>query len=337
MQKTLIFITTHIINKAIISEYKKMSKVKNADCILAVDNTKLKIPFDNRITEKEFYNTTVKCFFFDKEVHDELKLPFFAEHNPTDSFAEVMWYNSDYRFYYVKKYFPGYDYYWQFEYDVFCNGISYQSFFDKYSDRKEDFLTTNFREEYINGEWFWSNTMDWLYKDKKIYGVLFPICRLTANAADFLYKQRLIQKDLYEPIEDKKHTFWPFCELFVPTELINNGYTVYNLEEKQITYDKEYDLNEDRLFENPDNLIYHPVKGMFLEKEKKLKEKNKYLEKENGRLTKENKNLVNENGQLLKKLNSLKKKNKELNKKNKELSVFKVNIMGIKISHKRKV
>ena len=176
MPKTLIFISTHIINNAVISEYKKMLKVENADCILAIDNTNLKIPFENRITEKEFFGTQVKCFFFDKDVHNEINLPWFTEKNHTNNFAEVMWHNSDYRFYYVKKYFPDYDYYWQFEYDIYCNGDSYQPFFDKYSDRKEDLLILNFREEKHNGEWFWSyNRTDWLYKDKKIYGGFFPI------------------------------------------------------------------------------------------------------------------------------------------------------------------
>ena len=43
------------------------------------------------------------------------------------------------------------------------------------------------------------------------------------------------------------------------------------MKEPQVTWDKEYDLNEDRLFERPDNLLYHPVKGQFIERERKLK------------------------------------------------------------------
>ena len=49
MNKTLVFISTHIINNAVISEYKKMLKVKDIDLILAIDNTTLKIPFDIKI------------------------------------------------------------------------------------------------------------------------------------------------------------------------------------------------------------------------------------------------------------------------------------------------
>ena len=146
-KKTLAFISTHIINQAVISEYKKLSKVENCDCILAIDNSNLKMRTDNPVTEKEFYGTRVNCFFFDKTIHDELNLPWFFENRETNKFAEIMWYNCDYRFYYARKYFPEYEYYWQFEYDIYCNGDSYQPFFDKYSGQKEDLLTLKFKEE----------------------------------------------------------------------------------------------------------------------------------------------------------------------------------------------
>ena len=271
MCKTLAFISTHVINRAVISEYVKLSKVQNCDCILAIDNTSLNYLIKERITEKEFYGTTVRCFFFDKTVHNELDLPWFSENRETDKFQEIMWYNCDYRFYYVKKYYPNYDYYWQFEYDIFCNGTSYQAFFDKYSNHQKDLLILNFRKEQVNGNWYWSKNMAWQYGISQIYGSLFPIVRLSGTAVDYLYKQRIAQKDIYKSIKNKKHACWPYCELFVPTELATSGFTVFGMEEKQISWNQEYDLNEDRLFEHPDDLLYHPVKGQFLEREKKLK------------------------------------------------------------------
>ena len=113
--------------------------------------------------------------------------------------------------------------------------------------------------------------MAWQYGISQIYGSLFPIVRLSGTAVDYLYKQRIAQKDIYKSIKIKKHAYWPYCELFVPTELVTNGFTVFGMEEKQISWNQEYDLNEDRLFEHPDDLLYHPVKGQFLEREKKLK------------------------------------------------------------------
>ena len=280
MYKTLAFISTHIINQAVISEYIKLSKVKNCKCILAIDNTNLNILSNSPVTEKEFYGTKVTCFIFDKTIHNELHLPWYIQDQETDNFSKIMWYNCDYRFYYVKKFLPDFDYYWQFEYDIFCNGPSYQTFFDKYSPQTQDFLILNFRKEQIDGSWWWSKNTGWLYKYSPVYGSLFPIVRLTSAAIDYLYNQRIKQKQLYQNIKDAKTNNWPFCELFVPTELVNHGFTVFRLEEPQITWDKEYDLNENRLFEHPDNLLYHPVKGQFIEREKKLSAQISEIKKE---------------------------------------------------------
>ena len=285
--KTIIFISTHIITKAVISEYNKMKKLKNYDVILAIDNTNIKSEYDKRITKKQYFGTTVECFFFDSKVHDELQLPWFHYNSLSNNFAEIMWYNSDFRFYYFRKYFPDYEYYWQFEYDIFCNGDSYQSFFDKYSNRTEDALLLEFRTEAHNGPWAWSNNIDWIYKQTNIYGSFFPIVKLTGKAIDFLYQQRLKHKYLYNSIYKKKNDnnfLWIFCECFVPTELINNGFTIYRMVENNITLN-EIDLTTDRLFEIPDNKLYHPVKGQFIERINKLnneiklqKEKNYELE-----------------------------------------------------------
>lgn len=280
MYKTLAFISTHIINQAVISEYIKLSKVKNCKCILAIDNTNLNILSNSPVTEKDFYGTKVTCFIFDKTIHNELHLPWYIQDQETDNFSKIMWYNCDYRFYYVKKFLPDFDYYWQFEYDIFCNGPSYQTFFDKYSPQTQDFLILNFRKEQIDGSWWWSKNIGWLYKYSPVYGSLFPIVRLTSAAIDYLYNQRIKQKQLYQNIKDAKTNNWPFCELFVPTELVNHGFTVFRLEEPQITWDKEYDLNENRLFEHPDNLLYHPVKGQFIEREKKLSAQISEIKKE---------------------------------------------------------
>ena len=307
--KVLVFLSTHVINRAVISEYRKLTNVSGCDCILAIDNTHLRIPCESPVIEKEFYNTPVRCFFFDQNIHNELNLPWFIENRETGNFSEIMWYNCDYRFYYVRKYFPEYDYYWQFEYDIFCNGDSYQTFFNTYSKRTENLLILDFREERLNGSWWWSKKVDWEYKENPVYGSLFPIVRLTGNAIDFLYRQRLQQKARYHAIQDKTNSNWPFSELFVPTELVLHGFTAFNMVEKQITWDKEYDLNEVRLFEHPDNLLYHPVKGQFLERERKLKKEKSAVEKdlakvkaEKAAIQKELATLHNKNRKILQQL-----------------------------------
>lgn len=351
MQKTLIFIATHIINQAVINEYVKMTRGKDYDCILAIDNTNLNMEYENRIEEKEFFGVSVKCFFFDIQLNDEMNLPRYFYNKWTDKFSKIMWYNADYRFYYVKKYFPDYDYYWQFEYDVYCNGESYQTFFDKYSSQNEDCLILDYRQEDLNGSWYWSANMEWLYEDSDIYGSLFPISRMSSAAIDYCYERRLAHKALYDKVEDKTGSNWAFCELFSPTELKKGGFSIASLAEPYITWDKEYDLNDSRLFENPDNCLYHPVKGQFLQREQKLKQENNELKSKYRRLEEQNKNLTKQNEELKAirvdltkvsdklnlKVKNLKQKNKELETLVKKYSEIKFNLFGIKISHKRKI
>ena len=81
-------------------------------------------------------------------------------------------------------------------------------------------------------------------------------------------------------MENKENSKWLFGEVFVPNELIMNGYTARSIDEKFVTHEKwnvEFDLNEDRLFENPDNLLYHPVKGQFKNRIEKLNKERKDL------------------------------------------------------------
>ncbi len=266
--KTLAFISTHIINKAIISEYKKMAKVPGLEVILVIDNTNLKYDIKERVTVKNFYNTDVKCFFFDFDVHKDLGLPSISYYDKTDDFGQIMWYNADYRYYYVKKYFPDYDYYWQFDYDVFCNSNSYSSFFDKYENDCSDLLICNYRKVIKDGPWFWTTKLDWIYGNEiQLYRSLFPVCRLSAGAIDFLKEKRVEHKKIFFNSKLKKRKKrWLNCELFVPTELSNNGFCCAPIYEEFVRFSPEYDLSLDRIFEEPDGKLYHPVKGDFLKR-----------------------------------------------------------------------
>ena len=257
MNKTLLILSTHFVNEAVVSEYKKMRNTKNVDAILAIDDNAYKYDFTNRIENKIFFGVSVRCFFFDSKLHDELELPYFT-HNGAEDFAGVMWNNGDYRFYYVRKYFPDYEYYWQFDYDVFCNATTYDGFLNKFNDDNSDLAATGFRNETINSKWPWTHGIDWIYGDKKIYASFFPIVRLSARAIDFLYKKRLEQKKIFT--DDGKNK-WCGCELFVPTELMNGGFSCEKINEPHIGL-KAFYLNDERIFLVPDNFLYHPVKSV---------------------------------------------------------------------------
>lgn len=272
--KTLLFISTHLINQAIILEYKKMLNIKGCDAILVIDNTNLNYQTTSPIVNLEFFREKVKCFLFDENLNKSLKLPMLAAHKENPDFKDVMWANADYRFYYVKKFFPNYDYYWQFDYDVFCNGKSYKSFLEKYNNKKDDLIICAYRKEHHNGDWMWTEKIDWLYKDVQLYGSFFPACRMSNRAISFLYNKRLKHKTLYKN-KDFNTSVWPLCELFVATELSNNGFICSTIADRANISLKQINLNQERIFIYPDNKLYHAVKTehddktIFIKKTKK--------------------------------------------------------------------
>ena len=104
MKRTLLVLGTHFVDENVISEFRKMKNTPNVDAVLMIDNTKLKIEFENRVENKTFFDTNCKCFFVDQELNDELQLPGFVEKGGKKAFAKNMWANGDYRFYYCKKF-----------------------------------------------------------------------------------------------------------------------------------------------------------------------------------------------------------------------------------------
>ena len=54
MNKTLLFMSTHFVDYAIISEYMKMQNTPNVDAILSIDNNAFKYDFTERIENKIF-------------------------------------------------------------------------------------------------------------------------------------------------------------------------------------------------------------------------------------------------------------------------------------------
>mgnify|MGYP007101839765 CR=1 FL=1 len=281
--KTLIFFSTHIINELIISEYKKLLNAGNYDVIFAIDNSEQKFSadLDNPVQKLEFFGNEYKCFLFNENIHKSLNLPYFTEKKINGSFKSNMWYNGDYRFYYVRKYFPDFDYYWQVEYDIYCHGDSYKYFLDKYKDNPSDLIIQNKdrREIPETENWYWVDKTDWIYKNAKLYRSFYPLCRLSSRAVDFLYKRRLEHSEIYSQLEDKNSNRWIMCELFTATELLNNGYSCEYFDE-YFYYKPEFDLNTIKIYLEPDNRLYHPVKGSLSDNLRQLKQENKELKKQ---------------------------------------------------------
>ena len=283
MSKTLVFMRTHIISKGVISEFLKLKNSTDYDCILFIDNHKKIIPgdFNEPVQNLDFFDglgKDIKCFLFDENIFKTFNLPYYASKNTNTSISNVMWYCADYIFYIIKRYFPNYDYYWHFDYDVFCNGDSYKPFFSKYENDNADLIVSGLSALNKNSGWEWLKKTDWAYLGKTCYSSFFPVVRLSSRAIDFMYQRRLEMSALFFGISKNKANRWMNCELFAPTELLNNGFKGTRLEEN-LRFAPNYDLNEDRLFEHPDNKIYHPVKGNYEAALESLQNRVKTLEK----------------------------------------------------------
>lgn len=260
MNDTLLVLTTHFIDETVISEYRKMRNTPNVDAILAVDNNAYKCAFKNRIEDRFFFGVGVRCFFFDADLHAEMNLPNYVLGGEAD-FAKIMWYNGDYRLYYVRQNFPGYKYYWFAEYDVFCNAQNYGGFLSRSNDNRADLLIKGFGRERLRGKWRWTHGIDWAYNGWDVYKSFFPAERLSARAIDYLYQRRLRHKEMFVPDGNNQ---WVFCELFVPTELMHAGFSCSLLDEPNIRFlddDFTIHLNDERFFIEPDDHLYHPVKS----------------------------------------------------------------------------
>ncbi len=267
MAKNLVFFKTHYINNAVISEYSKLfsSLPDNFECLLFMDNHAKVI--DSSDNEHKIVlninNRRINTFLYDKFVQDELKLPYYTDDPDNTDLGKVMWYCSDYPLYIIRKFYPNYDYYWSFENDVFCNGNSYEPFFNKYLNDDSDLIISHYRNT-KNKDWYWIEQTEWCYSQNDIYGCLFPVVRMSHKAIDFLYKKRLKHAIKFQKLitnkKNKKKIRWIFCEAFTATELTNNKFKCKNLDEPYIRWSPTWNLNLERIFENPNFRLYHPVK-----------------------------------------------------------------------------
>lgn len=261
MSRTLLILATHFIDENVILEYRKMKTTPNVDALLMINNTECKFEIHSRVEDKIFFNIKAKCFFFDEKLSDEMHLPYLLEGNKK-IFAKTALHNGDYKFYYVRKFFPDYDFYWMIEYDVFCNGETYSGFLGKFADNRADLLIQELKKsDKVNNHGYFQ-AIDWAYEESKnICTGLFAAVRLSARAIDFLYRKRLEQGNIFlsDSLNAKQ---WIFCEVFVPTELMRGGFTCENLDEPRVRFLPPIYLNDTRIFLRPDNHLYHPVKSV---------------------------------------------------------------------------
>lgn len=280
--KTLAYMHTHLINEGLISELGKIKKAQNEDLevILFINNSEhfIKNPKNETVVELEFYGLNVKCLLCDEVTLKALNLPLNAYYDQNVSVGECFWFNCDYSFYIVRHFFTDFDFYWQIQYDVFYNDKDYISFFDLYKENKTDLLITKFRKENKDSEWVWIRDTQWLYNRDEIYGSLWTVIRMRANLIDALYLKRLEHNKNFQ--QTKQRLQWPLCELFATTECIKMGFSADKLQNDKTSWSDEIDLNIMRLFDKPDQCLYHPIMKSLYKKIEKIEklEKMKKLE-----------------------------------------------------------
>lgn len=255
--KSLVFIKAHYISDVLAEEYYKIKR-SGVDCFVLFDNKdgKYPMPKNYELTTIEPLGDDIPVLLTDFELYEKLELPGYYDERDCLNFPKFLWYNSDYPIYIVLKLFPDYDFYWQTEYDVYCNGDSYEQFFNKYKDDSTDFLAVRMSKS--NADWWAIDKTDWVWNKGIIRGAcILPLVRVSKRAAEFLYTRRIEHGKLYEQLKENENVRWVYCEAFVSTELGNHKtYTTGEILGQNINDIGCIDLTNLQ----KDNLLYHPVK-----------------------------------------------------------------------------
>lgn len=266
-----------------LSEFYKIQK-SGIDCVLLIRNDE-NIVEDNKevVQTRKFVLNNVRglepiefsakyVVYYSKDMKD-LGLPFcyYYDKNETN-IARVMWFNPDYFFIYLQKVLKDYDFYFEIQHDCYLNAMDYTEFFKLYENDKTDFIAGYFRKQppHSKSTWHWQIDIDWLYEEDEVYGCLWHTTRMSKELIQKIYQRRKEAYLLF--LNTDKKAKWALSEIFVATECKKFGFSARSLENNRATDCAEIDLNNNRLFLNYDNCMYHPVKGDFLNRINKLKQ-----------------------------------------------------------------
>lgn len=167
--------------------------------------------------------------------------------------GKLFWYSVDYPLYYFYLQNPSYDYYLMFEHDAVCN-IDLDQLVQGVDRDKVDYvafpLTPN-RWPLRSGKGVYPDTF-------KFHQSLNCISLHSKRSVAFLLERRQILSRRYEAGEIPN---WPNNELFMPTEMHNNGFVVRALGDfgKVERYDWWPPTLEDDLPSLQDQAFLHPV------------------------------------------------------------------------------
>lgn len=138
--------------------------------------------------------------------------------------GNLLWFNGDYPLYAFAARHPGYDYYFQLEYDVvITNGIA--ELIDDAAARHADFVGLTKGEPF--DAWFWRDSCAGVYDGTAARHQLICLSLFSARALRHLLDRRLSMSRAHA---DGRLQAWPYCEAFVPTELVAAGMVCLELD-----------------------------------------------------------------------------------------------------------
>jgi len=148
--------------------------------------------------------------------------------------AKVLWHNGDYPLYRVLEQIPN-SHVLMLEYDTYV-GADLDPWVQRWMSEGLDFVAPRFK---LRGkDWHWHKSTRRTYElaaerggslpggIPDIYGILFPFIFISRRALQYLLERRLL---LTRAFQGKQPIVWPFCEAFVPTELMAAGFRCASL------------------------------------------------------------------------------------------------------------
>lgn len=212
---------------------------KKKTCILIRTSGKLDAAIDLLSALKKQWNDTYlvidgisgsdeKTSGIDEKSKIYVSDDFIKEYN-LKKFYNVMWQAGDYFYYAARKNLPNFDYYWLIDDDVFFN-IDFSKFILKSEKISCDLLGMEIGPRKPN--WWWYSSMEHLYGDK-VFGMLYPLSRLSGKAIDFLLEKRsnYISSCSESDYSSNNHALQKHAndEAFTATTLLNNNFSYESL------------------------------------------------------------------------------------------------------------
>lgn len=175
----------------------------------------------------------------------------------------TLWYCSDYPLYHLAM-TSGYDYIVMSEFDTQVN-CNIDDLVKRLCLAGAHFAG----KETFSQAWMWTKVqqnwdafeekMKGEQKPKPISGIFFPFVIITRRAAVELLRRRLEIAEYYRKGDCDDLSIYPYCESFVPSEVLRSGYKMADLRSYIDTSDLNLDVKHPAIYKPRNNSVSHPL------------------------------------------------------------------------------